>query len=125
MGADTGAGSEPGGGARIGGRAGDGDGLSSGVRARACSCSGAGLFERQPALVWSWHWLQLNSCFRAGTSLWMGHVLALQGAPALELTSEPVLAPQLVQDVVLEMPWLCPPHLLCPAAVAEMLPPWP
>lgn len=55
----------------------------------------------------------------------MGHVLALQGAPALELTPEPVLAPQLVQDVVLEMPWLCLPHLPCPAAVAEMLPPWP
>lgn len=53
----------------------------------------------------------------------MGHVLALQGAPALELTPEPALAPQLVQDVVLEMPWLCPPHLPRPAAVAEMLPP--
>lgn len=48
----------------------------------------------------------------------MGHVLVLQGALALELTPEPALASQLVQDVVLEMPWLCPP----PVAVAEMLP---
>lgn len=47
----------------------------------------------------------------------MGHVLVLQGALALELTPEPALASQLVQDV-LEMPWLCPP----PVAVAAMLP---
>ena len=57
MGADTRAGSKPGSGVRIGGRAGDGDGLSSGVRARARSCSGAGLFE-----------LQLNSCCQGGHS---------------------------------------------------------